>query len=175
MKKIFLAGLIAANLFALSIGEKPQTVTLQGANGGSVKDSSPWSSEMIKEKVYVMFYVDPDEKEKNERVAEALKAKHFDRSKYGSIAIVNMAATWKPNFIIQKILESKQKKYKDTIYVMDKNKVLVDKWGLADDESDILLFDKNGKVIFYKAGRLSDEDIVKLIHLIEVKMNEEQV
>ncbi len=174
MKKIFLAALMMANLFALSIGEKPQRVTLEGANGGSVKDGSPWSSQMIKDKVYVMFYVDPDEKDKNERVAEALKAKHFDRSKYGSIAIVNMAATWKPNFIIQKILESKQKKYKDTIYVMDKNKVLVDKWGVADDESNILLFDKNGKVIFYKAGRLSDEDIAKLIHLIEVKINEEQ-
>ena len=175
MKKIFLASLIAANLFALSIGEKPQSVTLQGENGGYVKDGSPWRSEMIKDKVYVMFYVDPDEKDKNERVAEALKARHFDRSKYGSIAIVNMAATWKPNFIIQKLLESKQKKYKDTIYVMDKNKVLVDKWGVADDNSDILLFDKNGKVLFYKAGRLSDEDIAKLIHIIEVKINEEQV
>ena len=175
MKKIFLASLIAANLFALNVGEKPQSVTLQGEDGGYVKDGSPWSSEMIKDKVYVMFYVDPDEKDKNERVAEALKARHFDRSKYGSIAIVNMAATWKPNFIIQKILESKQKKYKDTIYVMDKNKVLVDKWGVADDDSDILLFDKNGKVLFYKAGRLSDEDIAKLIHIIEVKINEEQV
>ena len=175
MKKILWIALIAANIFALDIGAKPPVVTLQGENGGHVKDGSPWSSSMIRDKVYVMFYVDPDEKDKNERVAEALKAKHFDRSKYGSIAIVNMAATWKPNFIIQKILESKQKKYKDTIYVMDKNKVLVDKWGLADDESDILLFDKDGKLLFYKAGRLSDEDIAKLIHIIEVKINEEQV
>lgn len=175
MKKILWIALVAANIFALDIGAKPPVVTLQGENGGHVKDGSPWSSSMIRDKVYVMFYVDPDEKDKNERVAEALKAKHFDRSKYGSIAIVNMAATWKPNFIIQKILESKQKKYKDTIYVMDKNKVLVDKWGLADDESDILLFDKDGKLLFYKAGRLSDEDIAKLIHIIEVKINEEQV
>ncbi len=175
MKKVLWIALVAANIFALDIGAKPPVVTLQGENGGHVKDGSPWSSSMIRDKVYVMFYVDPDEKDKNERVAEALKAKHFDRSKYGSIAIVNMAATWKPNFIIQKILESKQKKYKDTIYVMDKNKVLVDKWGLADDESDILLFDKDGKLLFYKAGRLSDEDIAKLIHIIEVKINEEQV
>ena len=175
MKKVLWIALVAANIFALDIGAKLPVVTLQGENGGHVKDGSPWSSSMIRDKVYVMFYVDPDEKDKNERVAEALKAKHFDRSKYGSIAIVNMAATWKPNFIIQKILESKQKKYKDTIYVMDKNKVLVDKWGLADDESDILLFDKDGKLLFYKAGRLSDEDIAKLIHIIEVKINEEQV
>ena len=175
MKKIVAGVLIAVNLFAVTIGEKPQRVVLEGEAGGYVKDGSPWSSEMIKDKVYVMFYVDPDEKDKNERVAEALKARHFDRSKYGSIAIVNMAATWKPNFIIQKILESKQKKYKDTIYVMDKKKVLVDKWGLADDDSDILLFDKNGKVLFYKAGRLSDEEIDKLIHIIEAKIDEEQV
>ncbi len=175
MKKILLMVMAAANLFAVTIGEKPQPVSISGENGGYVKDGSPWSSQMIKDKVYVMFYVDPDEKDKNERVAEALKARHFDRSKYGSIAIVNMAATWKPNFIIQKILESKQKKYKDTIYVMDKNKVLVKKWELADDDSDILLFDKDGKVLFYQAGRLSDEDIDKLIHLIEVKINEEHI
>ena len=174
MKKLFLAVLMMVNIFALSIGEKPKKVILENEDGGYVKDGSSWSSEMIKDKIYVMFYVDPDEKDKNERVAQALKKKHFDRSKYGSIAIINMAATWKPNFIIQKILESKQKKYEDTIYVMDQNKVLVDKWGLADDESDILLFDKDGSVLFYKAGRLSDEDIGKLIHIIEVKINEEQ-
>ncbi len=174
MKKIVAGALIAANLFAVNVGDKPQKVILQGENGGYVKDSSPWDSSMLKEKVYVMFYVDPDEKEKNERVAEALKAKHFDRTKYGSIAIINMAATWKPDFVIQKILEAKQKEYKHAIYVMDKNKVLVDKWGLADDEFDVLLFDKDGTVLFYKAGKLSDEDIAKLIHLIEVKINEEK-
>ena len=175
MKKIVLTTLIVANLFGVTIGEKPEPVTISGDKGGYVKDGSPWSSDMIEGKVYVLFYVDPDEKDKNERVAEALKARHFDRGKYGSIAIVNMAATWKPNLIIQKILESKQKKYKDTIYVMDKSKVLVEKWGIADDESNILLFDKDGRLLFYKAGRLSDEDIAKLIHLIEVKMNEERV
>jgi len=175
MKKIFIAVLAAVNLFAVTIGEKPQTVILQGDNGGYVKDGSPWSSEMIREKVYVLFYVDPDEKDKNERVAEALKARHFDHSKFGSIAVVNTAATWKPDFAIKLILKQKQKKYKDTIYVMDRDKILVDKWGLADDDSDILLFDKDGKVLFYKAGRLSDEDIAKLIHLIEVKIDEEQV
>ena len=174
MKKIIAGALIAANLFAVNVGEKPKKVVIDGDNGGYVKDNSSWDSSMLKDKVYVMFYVDPDEKDKNERLAEALKKKHFDHTKFGSVAIINMAATWKPNFVIQKILESKQEKYKDTIYVMDKNKVLVDKWGLADDESDILLFDKDGKLLFYKAGRLSDEDIAKLIHIIEVKLNEEQ-
>ena len=167
--------MIAANLFALSIGERPEAVTISGEKGGYVKGGGAWSSDMLKGKVYVMFYVDPDEKDKNERVAEALKAKHFDHSKFGSIAVVNTAATWKPDFAIKLILKQKQKKYKDTIYVMDRDKVLVDKWGLADDDSDILLFDKDGKVLFYKAGRLTDEDIAKLIHLIEVKLDEEQV
>lgn len=175
MKKFLLSVLVIANLFAVTLGEKPPKVTLQGDAGGYVKDGSAWSSTMIKDKVYVMFYVDPDEKDKNEHFAEALKKRHFDRSKFGSIAVINMAATWKPNFIIQKILESKQKKYKDTIYVMDKKKVLVDKWGLADDESDILLFDKEGKVIFYKAGRMSDEDIEKIMHLIELNIDLERV
>ena len=175
MKKILLSTLVASALFGITPGEKPPTVSISGEQGGYVKDGSRWSSSMLQQKIYVMFYVDPDEKDKNERVAQALKKHGFDHNKFGSVAIVNMAATWKPNYIIQKLLEMKQKEYKDTIYVMDKEKVLVDKWGLADDESDILLFDKDGTLLFYKAGRLSDEEITKLIRLIEAKMDEERI
>jgi YtfJ family uncharacterized protein len=122
---------------------------------------------MIQGKVFVMFYVDPDEKDKNEHFAQALKKRHFDRNKYASIAIVNMAATWKPNFIIESILESKQKEFTDTIYVKDKKSVLVNGWNLADNESDILIFDKDGKVLFYKAGKMTQDDVKKAISIIE--------
>jgi predicted transcriptional regulator len=126
-----------------------------------------WDSSMLKDKVYVMFYVDPDEKDKNEHFANALKKRHFDRSRYGSIAVVNMAATWKPNFIIEKILASKQKEFRDTIYVKDKKSVLVKEWNLADNESDILIFDKNGILLFYKAGKMTQDDMKKAIKIIE--------
>jgi YtfJ family uncharacterized protein len=167
MKTIFLLFCIIFSLHAIQIGKKPKEITISGENGGYVKDNKAWNSNMIQGKVFVMFYVDPDEKDKNEHFAQALKKRHFDRDKYASIAIVNMAATWKPNFIIESILESKQKEFTDTIYVKDKKSVLVNGWNLADNESDILIFDKDGKVLFYKAGKMTQDDVKKAISIIE--------
>jgi len=167
--KIGLVALMTTlNLFALTIGEKPKEATIEKENGGYVKDGSAWNSNSIKEKVYVMFYVDPDEKDANEAFSQALKKKEYrKKGAYSSIAIVNLAATWKPNFVIESILKGKQKEFPDTIYVKDKNKVLVKEWNLADDSSDIIIFDKNGKVLFYKAGKMSKDDMQKAFTIIE--------
>lgn len=167
--KVGLVALLATlNLWAVTIGDKPKEVSISGDNGGLVKDGTAWNSSMLKEKVYVMFYVDPDEKDTNEAFSQALKKKEYrKKGAYGSIAIINLAATWKPNFIIESILKSKQKEFADTIYVKDKNKVLVKEWNLADDASDILIFNKNGKLLFYKAGKMDKNDMQKAFQLIE--------
>ena len=114
-----------------------------------------------------MFYVDPDEKDLNSAFSATLKTKKYDRSNYGSIAIVNLAATWKPNFVIEGILASKQEEFPDTIYVKDKNSVLVNEWKLADNSSDIIIFEKSGKVIFHKDGKMDESDIQLALKLIE--------
>lgn len=167
--KLLLATLLATlSLNAATIGEKLVTATISGDNGGLVVDDSAWSSEALKDKVYVMFYVDPDEKDVNEHYAAALKVeKKAKRLSFQSIAVINLAATWKPNFIIEKILKSKQKEYPDTIYVKDKASVLVKDWTLDDDASDILVFDKTGKLLFYHSGRMSNEDIKNSFKIIK--------
>ncbi|WP_457747376.1 YtfJ family protein [Sulfurimonas sp.] len=170
LKAVVLSTLVTVSLSALTVGEIPKTVTLSKDNGGLAVDGSPWSSASIKDKVYVMFYVDPDEKDVNSHFSDALKAKKYDRTKYGSLAVVNLAATWKPNFVIEKILKSKQKEFPDTIYVKDKNSVLVNEWEVADDSSDIIIFNKDGNVLFYKAGKMSDEDMQKAFSLIEANI-----
>ena len=169
-KIVLLSLLTVANLFGITVGEKPKTITIEGENGGVVSDGSAWNSSSIQGKVYVLFYVDPDEKDTNSHFSQKLKAKKYDRSNYGSIAIVNLAATWKPNFIIESLLKEKQEKFPDTLYVKDKNSVLVKEWDLADDNSDILIFSKEGNLLFYKAGAMSDEDIQKALRLIEANL-----
>jgi len=170
--KLLLASLLTTlSLSALTLGEIPKTVTIEGDNGGNVADNSAWNSNTIKDKVYVMFYVDPDEKDVNEHFSAALKKKNYrEKGDFGSIAIINLAATWKPNFVIEKILKSKQEEFPDTIYVKDKASVLVNEWELGDDASNILLFDKNGKALFYKSGKMSDEDMKKVFNLIEANL-----
>jgi predicted transcriptional regulator len=168
MKIALITLIAAANLFAITVGEKPKEVVIEKENGGLVKDGSPWNSNMLKDKVYVMFYVDPDEKDVNEDFSQALKTKEYrKKGDFGSLAVINLAATWKPNFIIESILKGKQKEFPKTIYVKDKKSVLVHEWNLADDNSDIIIFDKNSKVLFYKAGKMNDEDMQKAFKLIE--------
>jgi len=167
VKKIFLIfTLLFTHAFSLTLGQTPPNVVLEGKNGGKV-DGTAWDSRMLKGKVYVLFYVDPDEKDTNEAFSEALKNRKFPYDKYTSVAIVNMAATWLPNFAIEAKLKAKQKKYPNAIYVRDKKKVLVKKWALEDDSSDILVFDKEGRLIFQHAGKLSDDQIEKVLSLIE--------
>jgi YtfJ family uncharacterized protein len=151
---------------AIDVGSVPPKVVLDGSDGGRT-DGSAWSSQMLKGKVHLLFYVDPDEKDLNEPLTQALKKRHFDRRKFASVAVVNLAATWKPDVIIEALLKKKQKEFPDTIYVKDKKSVLVKKWQLADDNSDILVFDKQGRLLYKKFGRLSDDEIVQLLALIE--------
>ena len=82
-----------------------------------------------------------------------------------------MDATWLPNFAISLALKDKQERYPKTIYVRDYDKVLVKEWGIADDNSDVLTFDKEGKVIFIKYGKLNAEDIQKLIQVIRANID----
>ena len=167
MKKIILGFLImAGSAIAVELGNVPSGVTLDGDNGGKT-DGSAWNSTMLKGKVHILFYVDPDERKLNEPLTQALKKRHFDRKKYASVAMINLAATWLPNAILESKLKAKQKEFPDTIYVKDKKKVLVNKWGLADDNSDILVFDKQGKLIYKKFGKLSETEIRSVLALIE--------
>jgi len=167
MKKILLASiLIGMQLFGLQLGDTPPSVVLDGKEGGKVTGEA-WDSSTLKGKVHVLFYVDPDKKDVNEAFADALKAAKFDHDKYTSVAIVNLAATWKPNFIIEALLKSKQKKFPHALYVKDKKKVLVKKWALADDASNVVVFSKEGKVLYFKNGKLDESEILKVIQLIK--------
>ena len=150
----------------LTIGQVPPVVTLKGDMGGRL-DGAPWSSTELKGKVSVLFYVDPDEKDLNNAASEALSAQAFPLDKYKSYGIINMAATWLPNFAISSSLKDKQKKYPNTIYVRDYHKELVKAWGIADDSSDVLAFDKQGDLIFKKNGQLNAEEIQMLIKVIQ--------
>jgi len=167
LKNIILGFLmLVVSAVAVELDKVPSSIVLDGDNGGRT-DGSAWNSEMLKGKVHILFYVDPDERKLNEPLSQALKKRHFDRKKYASVAMINLAATWMPNAVLESKLKAKQKEFPDTIYVKDKKKVLVNRWNLADDNSDILIFDKNGKLIYKKFGKLSTNEIKEVIKLIE--------
>ena len=153
-------------LAELPIGEIPPKVVLKGNLGGRI-DGTQWSSEeLVSEKVIVLFYVDPDESELNNHVSDALKAENYPKEKYGSIGMANMAATWLPNFAINMKLKSKQEKHKETVYVKDLDKTLVKKWGLSDDNSDVIVFGKDGRVLYSVDGKFTDAQVKEIVKVV---------
>ena len=157
--------LISQAAQAIEMGQIPPKVELKEKLGGRL-DGTPWSSEELQGKVHVLFYVDPDEKDTNNDASDALDREKFPGDKYQSVGIINMAASWLPNFAISSAVKDKQKRYPRTIYVRDYKKVLVNAWKIADDSSNILAFDKEGKLIFRKDGKLTPEEIKTLIKVI---------
>ena len=141
----------------LPLGEAPPQIVLEGDDGGRL-DGSAWKSSELTGTVFIVIYADPDEGDTTDYNADAIKKMKLPEGKTKSIAIINMDATWYPNSIIASKLEDYQKEYKDTLYIKDMKKMLVKKWNLKDDSSDIVVVAPDGKVIFSRDGKLSDED-----------------
>ena len=159
---------LAQDVFAidLEMGKVPPTIDLKDKIGGRL-DGSPWSSNELRGKIHVLFYVDPDEKDLNNDASEALSDAKFSPDDFQSLAIINMAATWLPNFAISSSLKEKQKRYPNTLYLRDYKKVVVNEWGLADDNSDVIAFDRQGRLIYRKDGKLDENDINELLNVIK--------
>ncbi len=166
IKRIMVALLCWQFAGAIEVGKVPPVVVLDGRNGSKV-DGGAWRSDTLKGKVHIVFYVDPDERDTNEALAQALKKRRFDTKKVAPVAIINLAATWLPNIVLERLLKEKQKEFPNTLYVKDKRKVLVKRWQLADDASDILLFDKEGRLLYRKFGKVNEKEIAKVIAIIE--------
>ena len=170
MKKLlFLPLLLSLSLSAVEVGSKLPNITLDGDRGGRVAGGK-WESSELQGKVHLVFYVDPDESDLNDALSDAVKKSGPDRSKFASVAIINMAATWKPNFAIQSVLEGKQKKFPHTTYVKDMDKYIVKAWDIADDNNDIILLDKKGKILFVHEGEVDADGIKEVIKLIKENM-----
>ena len=160
--------LSSAELLAeLPVGKIPPRIVLEGDLGGRL-DGTQWNSDELNSgKIIVLFYVDPDESDLNNHVSEALKAEKFPIEKYGSVAVINMSATWLPNAVLNMKLKSKQEEYKSTVYVKDLEKILVKKWGLNDDDNDVMLFGKDGKVLYSVDGKFTDTQVQEIIRAVK--------
>jgi hypothetical protein len=165
MKKIVVFLALSLWGYALNVGEVPVPVVLKGDNGGDANGNA-WYSTSLKGKVHVLLYMDPDMREHSSFLLETLQKMKLGHT-YSTVAIVNLAATWMPNALLESKLKSKQKELKQMEYVFDKTKYLVKKWHFKDDASNVVVLDKNSRVIYAKSGPLSSEDVVEIVRKIE--------
>lgn len=170
---MFLLALIqTTRVFAgeLTLGQPAPKFQLSGENGARI-NGEPWSSnELIGDKITTFFYIDPEERAKNEPVEAAYKKADFPRNKHHSVAVINMAAAWYPNSVLNSQLESKQKEFPHTIYLKDFKKAFVSAWGLEDDSVNLVIFDKDSKVLYLKKGPMNEKDIDEALSTIRTKL-----
>lgn len=155
----------------LSVGSKLPSLSLEGNSGGKT-DSTPWSTSELTGKAWSLFYVDPDEKDMNKEAQEAIKAKKFPIEKLRSAAIINMAATAIPNFILSNRIAKSQSEYPTTVYVKDLNKAIVKNWDLADNSSNLIILGSDGLVKYVYKGKLPADEISKMLSIIEKEVTE---
>ena len=165
-KSILFLTLLTLNSLALSLNTTPKKVSLNNENGGQTNHEA-WHSTMLKGRVHILLYVDPDERQDTSAILDAIKGANFDNKNHKVIAIINLASTWMPNALIETKLKSSQKDRPDMLYVFDKTKYLVKKWNLKDNTINVLIFDKSGKLVYQESGHFSSVKIDKILTLIE--------
>jgi predicted transcriptional regulator len=156
---------LSTSALALKVGSKISPVKVKDAN-----DKPAWTPDIGK-KVLTIFYTDPDVKDMNERFREVLKAKNYDLKKYRGYGVVNLKDTWKPNFIIRKVIRGKIEKFKSTI-LTDPDATFKKRWRLGDcNEKDVVIIvGKDKKVYYVKKTKMSAGEIKKALKLIESLM-----
>lgn len=155
-------GLRVVAAHAASVGQELSNVQIRDA-----EDKPAWIPDFGK-KLISVFYNDADEADMNDPLADAIKARNFEETKYKGIGIGNLKDSKFPNFIIRKIIKGKIEKYKTTI-LTDPDLTLARAWDLGDcnNTSVFLLIGKDGRVKYLKKGPIRGAEIDVIVKLIE--------
>ena len=149
------------------LGDILPNLILEGDDGSSA-NGEKWYSSVLQDKITLLVYFDPDKKSKADTFLPALEAfeRDLDFDQFQIILIVNTKATWIPKVMIKKLLKSQIDKYPKRSYVFDYKSVLVEKWGLIDDEHNILVLNKESKIIYNHTVEWDKEELLTLDSLI---------
>jgi predicted transcriptional regulator len=150
----------------LKVGEKAADFKLKDSTGKEYSLNNP----EFKGKVLYIAYVDPDEKDTNNHVEDALKKEKdsgaLDKNRYEGFGIVNLKASMMPNFLIKSAIKSKQEKT-GAIIMLDLDYTILNLWGLKNDSSEVVVLDKERICRYVYHGKLPAEELTKMIQTIK--------
>ena len=148
----------------LKVGEKALNFSLKDSQGKVYT----LDSDEFKGRVVSIFYVDPDEKDLNNHVEDALlKDQGLDRKNaYKGFGIANLKDSMMPNFILKSVIKNKQEKT-GAIILLDYNYTILNLWGLKNNSSDIVVLDKERICRYVHNGKLPPDEVSKVINIIK--------
>lgn len=161
---IFLWCALPAWASELKVGQKALNFSLKDSQGKTYS----LDSDEFKGRVLSIFYVDPDKKDLNNHVENALlKNQELNRDKtYRGFGITNLKATKMPNFIIKSVIKNKQENT-GAIILLDDKYTILNLWGLKNHSSDIVVLDKDRICRYIYCGKLPPEEVGKVISIIK--------
>lgn len=122
-------------------------------------NNQPKQIPFIGEKVLLIQYTDPDVKDINDKLSDAVKAKKFDANLYQGIGIANCKDTWIPNAGIRMKARQKEKQFAGSVILLDENYVVSTALGLGDcNEKGVILIVGKDKAIKYMKKITSEEE-----------------
>lgn len=151
------------------VGKTMTSLMISDAN------NAPKQIPFVGEKVLLIQYTDPDVKDINDKLSEAVKAKKFDEKLYQGIGIANCKDTWIPNAGIRMKARQKEKQFAGSVIMLDENRVIPAALGLGDcNEAGVLLIVGKDKVIKYMKKITSEEESLKatseVVNLLEAEI-----
>lgn len=171
MKRVLTAVMImllcsVLNVFAaeLKVGDKAPDFSLKDSAGKAYSLNSP----EYKGKVMSILYVDPDEKDLNSHVEDALmKDPGLERNvRYKGLGIANLKATKMPNFLLKSVIKSKQEKT-GAVVLLDYDYTVLNLWGLKNDSSSVVILDKERICRYVHNGKLPPAEVEKVLKIIK--------
>jgi predicted transcriptional regulator len=151
------------------VGKTMSALMISDAN------NEPKAIPFVGEKVLLIQYTDPDVKDINDKLSDAVKAKKFDAKVYQGMGIANCKDTWIPNAGIRMKARQKEKQFVGSIVVLDEDHILPKALGLGDCNGiGVLIIVGKDKVIKYMKKITSEEESLKATPEV-VKLLEEEI
>ncbi len=161
---MLLCGVLGGFAAELKVGDKAPDFSLKDSKGKAYSLHSP----EFQGKVMSVFYVDPDEKDLNSHVEDALlKDPGLERNvRYKGLGITNLKASKMPNFLLKSVIKSKQDKT-GAVILLDYDYTILNLWGLKNDTSSVVILDKDRICRYVYNGKLPAAEVDKVLKIIK--------
>ena len=137
----------------------------------------PWKSSETKGRVRTIYHlagrigIDSVNRAFIEALIAAKLPEKLPDSPYKTITILNLSDTlWGTHGIAQGQFEDSQRYFPYALHVADEAGVAREAWDLEPKQSAVIILDKDSKVLFFKEGKLTPEEIRTALGLIKSKL-----
>ncbi|EMN4129376.1 MULTISPECIES: YtfJ family protein [Providencia] len=134
-----------------------------------------WKSQQLPGKVRTIQHIAgrSSAKELNAPLIEAIKKARFPHDTYQTTSIINADdAIFGTGVFVSNSVEDSKKEFPYSQFIVDSDGVVKKAWSLAPESSAIILLNKEGKVLYFKDGALTEPEINKVITLIKAELGQ---